>query len=60
MLQYVRLNQCMSSLFYNSLTHVALSAGERVTVGPVVIGALVGLTIRSSDECIEEAFPPDG
>jgi len=50
----------MSSLFYNSLTHVALSAGERVTVGPVVIGALVGLTIRSSDECIEEAFPPDG
>ncbi len=38
----------------NTLTHVATLAGERVAGGPVVTGALVGLSARFSNEYIEQ------
>ena len=47
----------MDLLFYfkNKLTQVAASVGERVTGGPAVIGALVGLAF-----CRELASAPAG
>ena len=45
----VELKVSKNAFYYkNKLTQVAESVGERVTGGPAVTGALVGLTTRES------------